>query len=171
MNPFKRTTCDCALCCVGCKTKPGALAPGDAEAIAEHVTGEELTEEFLVENFEASEGALVMNKMGQTFRVPSIVPRLTENGCVFLDEDGKCKVHPVSPFGCSHMDFHMSRAESDNRLNWFVREQMEAHVTGGRYAWHVKRLHDKGKIARPLKERQGNFIAEAKRIEDEEGES
>ena len=58
----------------------------------------------------ASDGALVIYR-GQPMRIPTIVPAQKPDGsCVFLDEQDRCTIHAVAPYGCSHFDTHQSRS-------------------------------------------------------------
>ncbi len=63
--------------------------------------------------------------------VPTITPRLGAAGCVFL-RNQRCTIHPVSPFGCSHFDVHMSPAEGEQRSVWahalIASDEAYAHV-------------------------------------------
>jgi Fe-S-cluster containining protein len=124
---FDRTTCACESCTACCKRQPGPLAHGDFERIAAFL-GE--THEQAKEHFWASPGALVQvgNRAGtehQTIRVGTITPRFRKGRCVFLDENDRCKIHPVSPFGCSHFDTHMSNERALPRSLWLVRSQTD----------------------------------------------
>lgn len=157
-----RTTCSCKGCTVGCKTMPGCLVPGDIERIQEFVGDDSM--EFVLEHFVASDGAKVAKKIeGNTYviSVPSIVPAQQADGrCVFLGDDERCTIHPVSPFGCSRLDTHMSRDEGDRRMSWGVHAQIAAHQTGESYGtwWH--KLADLGLKAKPLAERRAAMNAE-----------
>lgn len=120
-GPFKRTTCACDECVACCKRQPGYLVPDDIQAITDYLG--EPAEGFLV----ASPGALVgrMSADGttvETFRVGSIVPRTVDGGgrCVFLDEEDRCVIHPVAPFGCSMFDTHMLSGEHLEKAAWGI---------------------------------------------------
>lgn len=112
--PFNRTVCACAQCVRCCKEQPGALAPGDAERIAEHLG--EPAEPFLWN----SPGAFVLCGDGVARRARTITPRMVDGRCVFLGADDRCKVHPVAPFGCAYVDTHMSVTEGQKRSRWLV---------------------------------------------------
>jgi Fe-S-cluster containining protein len=120
-HDFKRTTCACEQCTKCCKRQPGPLADGDFERIAEHL-GE--TRDEAKAHFWASPGALVKLNSGQTVRVGTITPRFRKGRCVFLDENDRCKIHSVAPFGCSHFDTHMGYDEAMSRSVWLVRSQV-----------------------------------------------
>jgi len=116
-DQFPRTVCACETCRSPCHYLPGMLAPGDIERIAAHLSKSAAAVESLLR---ASPGALVSgseNDRMPALRIPCIVPKSMEGGmrCVFLDSEGRCIVHPVAPFGCSHFDSHMDDAESERR--------------------------------------------------------
>lgn len=162
---FARTTCSCALCCAGCRTKPGALIPGDLERIAQH-QGVAVTPEWLLQHFSASEGARVYKEGLGTTNIPSVVPDQKPNGhCVFLSETGQCSIHPVAPFGCSHMDHHMDQAEGSARARHMVMDQMYDHATQGSYSQACQFLADNYKLAEPSLKRQQAYSDEVRRIE------
>jgi Fe-S-cluster containining protein len=118
--PFERTTCACAECTQCCRDQPGYLRPGDLERIAAH-RGETVAEASRF--FWSSEGALVMNlQTGRQFRIRTITPRRERGKCVFLDDQGRCTVHAVAPFGCAYFDTHMSGREGQTRSSWALRE-------------------------------------------------
>jgi hypothetical protein len=109
---FPRTVCACADCSRFCKQVPGMLAPGDQYRLAAYLqrTPEDLDRQLL-----ASPGAIVGIR-GRLFRVPTIVPaRRWRDWCTWLNADGTCAVHPAAPFGCSHLDEHMSEEEARQR--------------------------------------------------------
>jgi Fe-S-cluster containining protein len=136
-----------------CETKPGALIPGDLERIAEHL-GETFDNAFVERYFLASPGALVLYA-GEPMRVPAIVPKLTEHGCVFL-KDGKCSIHSASPFGCAYFDMHMTRQEGDGRSKYGVAAQANGLVTDNPYRRAMEHLCDVDQVATPLTERVNN---------------
>lgn len=152
---FERTVCACQTCIAGCKSKPGALAPGDLEAIQTHLG--QSGDEFVETHFQASEGALVAKIIDDApvrFRVPSIVPAQQPDGrCVFLDEHDRCRVHPVAPAGCSYYDTHMDRAAADRRSVYLIHLQAAAHARAESYADWWQKLWWSGRRARPLEQR------------------
>lgn len=119
---FLRTICACPQCSRFCKRMPGCLAPGDAEAIAEHL-GTNI--EAVAENLAASPGALV-ERNGVRFRIGTIVPaRKSDGSCVWLDDDGRCTIHPVAPFGCAYFDEHQTPREGNRRSSVMLQAIMQ----------------------------------------------
>lgn len=100
-----RTTCACRTCALNCEHMPGALIPEDLERIRGIVP--DLDEKLL-----ASPGALVGDRFGKQWRIPTLVPARTSAGaCVFLTPDKKCSIHAVAPFSCAFFDAHHSGPE------------------------------------------------------------
>ena len=124
-GPFERPpACSCPDCVRCCYDQPGSLAAGDLEAIADHLG---LPVRVAALRFWASPGALLGDsRTGQAFRVGSITPRRVRGRCTFLDEQDRCTIHAVAPFGCSHFDTHMTAAEGQPRSLWLARSQMDA---------------------------------------------
>lgn len=151
---FPRTTCACAACCIGCKTCPGPLIPGDLERIAAHrgLTDPLEIKRFAKQHFCASEGGKYVTIVnGQQFvgDVPTVTPQQRPDGsCVFLEE-GRCSIHPVSPFGCSHYDTHMAKEAADER----TRASMAAILSSPGYQALRAMLVAAGREARPREER------------------
>jgi Fe-S-cluster containining protein len=121
---FDRTTCACSTCVGCCKRQPGPLIPGDLERIAEF-RGESVEEAS--KNFWASPGCLVKDGEGRTKRIGTITPKYDrkKKRCVFLDDNDRCTIHSVAPFGCSHFDTHLSMQEAHERSVWTARQQMD----------------------------------------------
>jgi Fe-S-cluster containining protein len=113
--PFERTVCACAECVACCKRQPGHLVPGDAERIAEYLG--EPVEPYLWD----SQGALVLCPDGIVRRARTMTPRMVKGRCIFLDENDRCKIHKVAPFGCAYVDTHMSKQKGQERSQWAVR--------------------------------------------------
>ncbi len=122
MNPpFERTVCACTECVACCKQQPGFLIPGDIQRIAEFLGAP--VQEFLW----ASPGAKAMDtRTGRVFSIPTITPRMKDGRCAFLDENDRCKIHPVAPFGCAYADTHMSLEHGQRISVWAMREVMES---------------------------------------------
>lgn len=111
---FARTVCDCGECTINCHYIPGYLIPADLNRIAEHLVCSDSIE-FALEYLLASPGATVLDR-GQVRQIPTLVPaRRSDGACIFLDEQNRCRVHEVSPFGCAFFDAHQSRDESNRR--------------------------------------------------------
>ena len=117
--PFERTTCGCKDDIENCRVQPGCLIPGDAERISEFLGMP--AEPFLW----ASPGAVIAVQDGGVVRVGTITPRAVTGGCVFLQDDGRCRIHRVAPAGCAYFDMHMDHAEGMRRAVWVVQQQME----------------------------------------------
>lgn len=104
---FERTACNCRQCLGPCTSgKPGALAPGEVDHIAEHIGLDEASESFLVKMFTAaSDGPGAPTEEFPSGETPAIRPRVRDDGrCVFLGDEGQCTIHPVAPFECSRIN-------------------------------------------------------------------
>lgn len=145
---------------------PGCLVPGDLERIQEFVG--DPRPEFILENFVVSDGAKVAKVISGTpciISVPSIVPAQKADGsCVFLDENDRCKIHPVSPFGCSRLDTHMSAVEGTRRVTWCVTEQIEAHKQQTTFSKWCQVLDGLNLKAAPLTQRRAAMNREFERV-------
>lgn len=116
---FERTTCACENCTKCCKRQPGPLAPDDFERIRRYL---QETVEQAREHFCSSPGALVRTPNG-TRRVGTITPRMRKGRCVFLDDNDRCTIHAVSPFGCRMFDTHMGTAQANARSLFLAQSQ------------------------------------------------
>lgn len=133
---FERTECACAECAMNCRFIPGYLVPADLERIC-RALGYSNVITFALENLDASPGATVMQS-GRVFQIQTLVPRRKEDGsCIFLDEQNRCRIHDVSPYGCAFFDAHQSHAESQRRSgrglqeiarHWAVRPNSHAYT-------------------------------------------
>jgi Fe-S-cluster containining protein len=129
--PFERTVCACEACRACCKRQPGPLAPGDFERIVQYIyETQDVTYEIAFEQVKkqlwASPGALVKElATGNVERVGTITPRYRKGRCVFLDENERCTIHPVAPFGCAYFDTHMGMHKAQARSQWLVNRQRE----------------------------------------------
>lgn len=133
---------------------PASLLPDDLPRIAEFL-GEKLNGEFLQKYFDASTGPRVRSRGpqgDQILDVPTIVPRLTSDGCVFL-KDEKCSIHPVAPFACAYFDTHMSADEGQKRGLWQIKEIAQAHNQRSQYSRSIVYLAKNDHIAKSLRER------------------
>jgi len=120
---FLRTICACPECTGWCRRMPGCLAPGDAERIADWLG---TTIEAVEAELEASPGALVVYE-GRIGRIGTIVPaRKSDGTCGYLDNAGRCTIHPVAPFGCAYFDAHQSQREGNRRSQAMLRSILES---------------------------------------------
>jgi Fe-S-cluster containining protein len=118
---FARTECACANCASHCRVVPGYLLPADVERIGRHL-GYTNPLSFAAQYLLASPGATVV-QAGQLRQLPTLVPRRQANGaCLFLDDDSRCRIHAVAPFGCAFFDSHLSAEEADQRSQHGLRE-------------------------------------------------
>jgi Fe-S-cluster containining protein len=122
--PFNRTKCACRDCVACCKRQPGPLIPGDYERIQKHLGAADAQMRSL---FWASPGSLVKNILtNRVYRIGTITPRMRKGRCVFLDEDDRCKIHEVAPFGCAYFDTHMSDFTALPRSSWLAEQNKNA---------------------------------------------
>ena len=153
---MERTKCSCHDCTAGCKAMPGCLIPGDIERSQAHVGDD--SGEFVLSHFVVSDGALVRKEFATKvveFRVPTIVPVQKPDGsCIFLDDEDKCSIHEVAPFGCAYHDTHMSAAEADPRSQFCVATQIDAHKNGTPYSQWCNMMASLGLVAPPMPERR-----------------
>ena len=119
--PFSRTTCACRTCVQSCYRQPGPLAPGDLERIAEYLG---LTIEEAKKHFWASPGGMMMVN-NRVHRVGTVTPKRRRGKCVFLDDDDRCRIHPVATAGCALFDTHMPTELAKERGVWLMTAQME----------------------------------------------
>ena len=176
-DEFERTTCACDQCKVPCRHMPGCLVPGDLGAIKDYLNIKDGVEhtEWIYENFRASQGAKVLRQitgkpMPEILEVPTLVPAQKPDGsCVFLADNGQCKIHPVAPFGCAYHDMHMGVEEASERSNACVMSQMRAleqvDAESNMYRSAVMMLAGKDLIAPPLEERRANLEKDLKEVE------
>lgn len=164
---YERTTCDCAGCRVGCKTMPGMCGVGDTEAIANHL-GSACDAEFLTAHFEHSKGARMLVRAGggiQDIRVPTINPAQKADGsCVFLDDNGYCRVHAVSPWGCRMFDVHQTTREGDDRMKAGIVPVMREQQARGQYFRQLRTLIAAGKQAQDIAQRRASFEIELRSL-------
>lgn len=131
---------------------------GDLEKIAEQQQVE-LSTGWLEANFRASPGALIYCPGVGRVQVPSIVPAQDATGaCVFLDQaSGACKVHAVSPVGCSRFDEHLSDQDGDLRSKSLILVQLGSMAENDLYAKAWKHLDARGLRTTPLAERRHHY--------------
>jgi len=147
---------------------PGPLIPGDLERIAEH-QGVELTDEWIEDHFQASEGATMrVRETQQTIKIPTCTPAQKPDGsCIFLDNDNRCTIHAVAPFGCSHFSVcSKSLTQSDvERSQSMGMVQYQDHANKGALSQAIEKLAEAGVVASPTKERRDNFEKELAEVE------
>lgn len=160
LDQYERSYCDCRKCLAACRHMPGMLSPLDVDRISDYmrVPDDDWTEWFR-DHFVASEGAVVVRK-GTLERIGTITPAQREDGsCVFLNDDGRCSIHPVAPFGCAQFDVCAGPEESDDH-DAKSSACLQAIVQSPDYGLLWLELCDKGRLAPPLKERRQNLQAE-----------
>lgn len=130
--PFERTTCACYDCRDCCKRQPGYLIPDDIPRIEAHLG--EPVEPFLAASPGALVGKVTPSGTLETFRVGSIVPRTVDSQgrCVFLDDEERCRIHPVAPFGCAMFDTHQRAGQWEERSMWGIRQMMTSEYQSKR---------------------------------------
>ena len=158
LDQHERSFCDCDQCKAVCHSKPGELAPGDIDRISGFL-GVEVTPEFISKNFRAADGINTVRK-GEEVSIPTIVPAQRPNGdCVFFAQ-GKCTIHPVSPFGCSRFNAcnttHEGIAESEEK----VLAAAMACANSVDYVLTWGHLYQRGLNAPPLAERGEALVRE-----------
>lgn len=117
---YDRTTCACDGCRRHCRSKPGMLVPEDVVAITGELERRGLSPNEALARLRASTRTKLLDRRtGQEKTLRTVVPAQRPDGtCVFLTPDGRCDIHDVSPFGCSHFDDHMSDDRAMIRLAW-----------------------------------------------------
>lgn len=148
---FERTECACSACINNCRRLPGYLIPADLERIS-RALGYKSIVKFAFDCLLASPGATVARHDGRIFRIPTLVPRRKADGsCIFLNERGRCKIHAVSPFGCSFFDCHQSQEEANRRSSRGLQEIARAwvHASGNVYTMLWRLLDTAGHRAIP----------------------
>lgn len=129
LSVFERTYCGCSQCQLPCTSgKPGMLAPGDIDTIADFLGLEETSEEFTLTMFKAcDDGPQVACEKTPNGRAPALRPATREDGtCVFYDNGG-CTIHAVAPFECSRVNRcdEPSGAAAMKRLGQAVRDSVD----------------------------------------------
>lgn len=125
----ERTSCACDDCREHCKQQPGPLIPRDVPRIIRHLWDASRQGPTARDIFVASPGATAVRITSRGFdkvQIGTIVPKRQENGsCVFLDENERCSIHEVAPFGCAFFDSHMGAEEGQMRAKWAVAQQQD----------------------------------------------
>jgi len=108
LQQFERSSCSCRQCVSVCTSgKPGCLAPGDIDNIAEFIGLDEATESFIADCFEATlDGPQAPTDEFPSGETYAIRPKVTSSGkCVFYNElHEECLIHQVKPFECSRVN-------------------------------------------------------------------
>jgi hypothetical protein len=122
------------------------LIPSDLETISSFLGCDDLVI-FAMENLLASIGAtaLIGNRLTQ---IPTLVPRRkAAGGCKFFDDENRCTIHAVNPFGCAFFQSNMNRREADHRSSCGLRAIAREWAIGALYAQIWVRLYSVGLIA------------------------
>jgi Fe-S-cluster containining protein len=157
-----RTTCACRRCSICCEHIPGTLAPRDLPTIAAH-KGHADPGAFAREFLSAGVGATIKLHDGRVISLPKLVPRSRPSGACVFYEHGRCTIHAVAPFGCSHFDAHMTDAEFTRRSDALNGALLADLQRSGPYSRTVAELHTLGKIAPPAAECKAALIAAMRR--------
>ncbi|HVJ57758.1 MAG TPA: YkgJ family cysteine cluster protein [Terrimicrobiaceae bacterium] len=133
--PFERSTCACRECVRCCHRQPGPLDNKDFEEIVRHIAKKqgaslEVAFQWVKSRLCASPGAVVRMPGGAVMRIGSITPQMRKRSdgvrcCVFLDENDRCTIHEVSPFGCRMFDTHMDGKRAMPRSIALARAQLD----------------------------------------------
>lgn len=162
LKQFERSVCACDKCKAGCKHMPGALAPGDMDAIANFLGTDPDDKDWIQRNFRASDGCKAVLR-GKPLTIPTIVPAQQENGrCVFLTDNDECAIHPVSPFGCRNFEICGVDTPEDEYKS---RCQMAAIMSSPGYLLTWGHLNTLGMKAAPIGQRKAALHAELDELE------
>lgn len=83
-------------------------------------------------------------------QIPTLTPAAKDDGsCIFLEQDGRCGIHPVAPFGCAFFDVHQTHKQADAISKSGLAAVLEDHVQRGVYSQVWQHLQHKGLIGRP----------------------
>ena len=147
---YYATSCGCKECSCYCRFMPGYLLPDDLRRLSSKDKAVEICE-WAKDWLLASPGAVVA-KGSNVFRVPTIVPALSKNGCIWLGSKGECTVHATAPFGCRFFNSHGPRSQQDllgtKGLTAIIHDWLE----NGVYAQTWRYLDERGLRARAPEE-------------------
>lgn len=150
---FKRTFAEGPFERLNCKFIPGMLVPADLDRMA-RAMGFDDTKAWAMEHLLASPGATMMRidsktGKGETYRVPTLVParKGEHRHCMHFDENGRCNVHAVAPFGCAFFDGTQSEEEHQKRSIAAHDAIKQAWETNSEYAQIWTMLSAAGKKA------------------------
>ena len=159
-SKHKRTSCSCEKCVALCKTIPGPLAPGDFGQIADYL-GVEFSAEWLEAHFRADEPDNPQIPTTFGTMISTLSPAQREDGrCVFLTDDDQCRIHPVSPFGCSRVNACSACQFTDELINDLV----DAIQQDAPYALAWGQLHKDGMVSRSKEEQLADLKEAIDRI-------
>lgn len=127
---WSRRACSCNNCVAACQEMPGYLLPEDLPRIVPMRPGG-FDLEWCEQHLRASQGALV-SCQGQLVRIPTLVPAGTP--CIFLDEEQRCRIHAVAPFGCAQFSTHDTKEEADPKSLEGLYQLWEDWRTEGPYS-------------------------------------
>lgn len=145
------------MCAISCEHLPGALSPSDLPIIAAHLGYGSDVDRYAREHLVASEGATLQLKDGRVVTLPTLVPSADSAGACRYYEGGRCAIHAVSPFGCSHIDAHMSEAEFLRRTNAVYSERLKDNEVNGDYSRLTGELKALGRVAPPVELRRARL--------------
>ena len=162
LEQYERSYCGCDMCKAACHNMPGMLAPGDLQQIAVECDKEPTDLSWVNTHFCASAGAAVLID-GNPARIPTIVPAQKPNGhCVFLNDEDRCEIHRVAPFGCRCFNVcdEENREEDLDSSSACLAQCAADDRYRGTWAW----LRSHGSIASPLRDRRSALQAELDEI-------
>lgn len=135
---FERTSCACDACVSCCHKQPGPLIFDDIQRIA---TFMRTTPDGLKPFLTPSKGSVLRAANGDIVNVGSITPKRNPvtGSCVFLDEQSRCRIHTVAPFGCAMFDMHMSHAEAEPRSLYLALQMMHVAYVEFRHSLEENR--------------------------------
>lgn len=140
-----RTECACSDCKLACHEMPGYLLPGDLYRLSGCDDLDSIVA-WAEDHLLASPGAIVASR-GMLLRIRTLVPQrvgVRSGPCHWMSEDGSCKVHADSPFGCAFFSRHVDgEALSTKGLRLLIEEWM--HRTLCTRVWHA--LNRKGLVS------------------------
>jgi Fe-S-cluster containining protein len=98
--------CSCARCQAACDKKPGWFLPGEAERAAAllGLTLKEMFDQYLTVDFWGKTDRFVLSPA--TTRSPrgAEADFIAVGRCVFLTDEGLCRIHAAKPFECRQFD-------------------------------------------------------------------
>jgi len=148
----------CGECCTRLKSDI-ALSHDDVTRISRHLG-------LSVQTFVRDHGVhfvAVIRQPGRALELPLVALRVPKSGrCVFLDGSGRCSIHEVKPFLCSHSPFMAYVAEGAPSVWQEAVSYCPGVGRGDRY--------DREQIARSLGEERDLEEEDFARLEEHEGD-